>query len=50
MYVNIEYEVSSTGSCFEQLVPACGTIFKVGKPLVSDAWLVELGYQVELSL
>lgn len=45
-----DYEGSSTGTRLEWLDPACGTIFKVGKPLVSDAWLVELGYKVELFL
>jgi hypothetical protein len=37
-----EYKVSPTGSCFEQLVPAYGTILKVGKPLEGKVWLAEL--------
>ena len=40
-----EYDVSPTGSCFEQFFPASGTILKIRKPLGSEAWLVELSYQ-----
>lgn len=34
-----EYEVSPTGSCFEQFVLASSTTLKVRKPLGSEAWL-----------